>query len=82
MSERRNAAVAVTIILVLALLALALAASSCGSKTAAPQSSGSQTVNTGNDTVDNAIRELDSQMNSANPDDFGENELNDKSLGL
>ncbi|MBU1671926.1 MAG: hypothetical protein KKF41_14255 [Actinobacteria bacterium] len=74
--------ISIAALVVLALLLVALVATSCGGRTTTQQGAGTQGVNTGNPTIDNAIEKLDGQMDSVSSDDFNDSQLNDSELGL
>ena len=65
------------------LITVALLAVSCGDKGTSTGDTDTGDVSNGEEvSVDGCIQELDSDMNSVDPNDFSDSELDDSKLGL
>ena len=78
MRRRKRALILIGMVALLA--AVSVLAASCGNKVA--RQTQTSTSNTGNATIDNAVNDLDSQVNSVSPDDFNDAQLSDSALGF
>ncbi|MBU4175726.1 MAG: hypothetical protein KKB90_11695 [Actinobacteria bacterium] len=73
----------VTICLLAVLVVVALLAVSCGDKGTKTGESDNGDTSSGEEvSVDDYIQELDGDMNSVDPNDFSDSELDDSKLGL
>ena len=65
------------------LITVALLAGSCGEKGDSSGDTDTGDVSNGEEvSIDDSINELDSEMNSVDPNDFSDSELDDSKLGL
>ena len=73
----------VAVCLVVLLIAVALLAVSCGEKGTSNGKTDSRDVSTGDgSTIDGHIRDMDGEMDSVDPNDFQDSNLDNSALGL
>lgn len=80
MSNCRRAVITVTVLLLLA--AMLLLAGSCERAKEADTSPSDQASGSGDATVDDYVKQMDTRVDSVSPDDFSDSQLSDRELGL